>query len=743
MTMKHFAKKQAAILLIALFALAACQNSLDPPENLSGGNVVISIGGEASTARTLWPSDTDLSGLTYQLAFSGDGDASHAAETISRDTPTTVSLAPGNWTITAQAKTGDTVKAEGSWTGDVSAGNTTDVSITLLPKTGSGEGTLAYTVSFPELGAGGSKSLALYAVTENGETAAGDPITNFNSGTSYTVNVPAGFYRLSLSLTNSAGKTAARTDAVHIYAGLNTTAAFSFVEEDFRILVTLDAGPAVQAEAAATTADVTFTGATGLTLSAADFAVDNGASVTNVWVASDTATVSVGFADNTGVTSKTYTVSIVGGSTKIKGSATVAITQAAAVAINAFNLATLVTAPAKNAAPETTDIYREQYTGTIAWQTSSGADFTGSTFAAFTVYKALVTLSAKPGYTFAGVTANSFTYTGASAVSNLANSGTVTITFPATAAAVVNALNLSALLTTPLRDAAPVTTAINTEQYTGTVAWQTSSGADFTGGAFAASTVYKALVTLSANSGYTFADVTADSFTYTGATATNAANSGTVTITFPATGPAEDIVISDFNLTALVIAPAVTATPVTTTINTAEYTGTIAWYTSGGALFTGGTFAATTVYRALVTLSAKPGYTFTGVSVNNFIHMGADTVANGANSGTVTITFPATTAVGSATITVGFNYGEITISDSDGSNVISKSGAYGPSSLSLSATGYTNVIWYVDGSSTGISGSPVTLNATTYSAQRHSIIFTGTANGLRYSSQPIPFAVLP
>jgi hypothetical protein len=101
------------------------------------------------------------------------------------------------------------------------------------------------------------------------------------------------------------------------------------------------------------------------------------------------------------------------------------------------------------------------------------------------------------------------------------------------------------------------------------------------------------------------------------------------------------------------------------------------------------------------------------------------------------------TAVGSANITVGFNYGEIIITGSDGSNVISKSGAYGPSSLSLSATGYTNVIWYVDGSSTGISGSPVTLNATTYSAQRHSIIFTGTANGLRYSSQPIPFAVLP
>jgi hypothetical protein len=102
-----------------------------------------------------------------------------------------------------------------------------------LPKTGSGKGTLAYTVTFPNLGTDGSKSLALYAVTKNGETAE-TPVTDFTSGTSGTVNdLPAGFYRLGLSLTNSAEQTAARTDAVHIYAGLTTTAAFDFAGADF------------------------------------------------------------------------------------------------------------------------------------------------------------------------------------------------------------------------------------------------------------------------------------------------------------------------------------------------------------------------------------------------------------------------------------------------------------------------------------------------------------------------------
>jgi hypothetical protein len=111
--------------------------------------------------------------------------------------------------------------------------------------------------------------------------------------------------------------------------------------------------------------------------------------------------------------------------------------------------------------------------------------------------------------------------------------------------------------------------------------------------------------------------------------------------------------------------------------------------------------------------------------------------------GDATVVITQAAATGSANITIGFNYGEITITGSDGSNVISKSGAYGPSSLSLSATGYTDVVWYVDGSSTGISGSPVTLNAAIYSTKRHSIIFTGAANGHWYSSQPIPFVVNP
>jgi hypothetical protein len=314
--------------------------------------------------------------------------------------------------------------------------------------------------------------------------------------------------------------------------------------------------------------------------------------------------------------------------------------------VTVFSLDGKVTAPVRGAAPDTTAINEAQYTGAVAWQTEGGTAQTGA-FAASTVYKAVVTLTAKTGYTFTGAASDTFTYTGAASVTNAANSGTVTITFPATAAegadTVVNAFSLDGKVTAPVRGATPNTTAINETQYTGAIAWQTTTGAAHSG-AFAASTVYKAVVTLTAKSGYIFTGVGANSFTYSGATVTNAANSGTVTITFPATAAADGpaaAVVTAFSLDGKVTAPVRDATPDTTAINEAQYTGTIAWQTEDGAAHSGA-FAASTVYRAVVTLAPKTGYTFTGVGANRFTYTGATQVTNAANSGTVTITFPKT-----------------------------------------------------------------------------------------------------
>ena len=149
-------------------------------------------------------------------------------------------------------------------------------------------------------------------------------------------------------------------------------------------------------------------------------------------------------------------------------------------------------------------------------------------------------MTAKTGFTFTGVPADSFSYSGAVSVSSAADSGTVIIRFPATAApdadTTVNAFNLTGLVRAPVKDAAPDTTAIDAAQYTGTMAWQNEDGTLFDGLAFAPSTVYKAVVTLTAKPGFTFTGIGANSFSYSGATTvTNEADSGAVTVTFPAT----------------------------------------------------------------------------------------------------------------------------------------------------------------------------------------------------------------
>ena len=87
-----------------------------------------------------------------------------------------------------------------------------------------------------------------------------------------------------------------------------------------------------------------------------------------------------------------------------------------------------------------------------------------------------------------------------------------------------------------------------------------------------------------------------------------------------------------------VTAPVIGSTPVTTITETSQYTGTVVWSP------TNDPFAGGTVYTATITLTAKTGFTLTGVAENSFTVAGADTVTNAVDSGVITAVFPATAA---------------------------------------------------------------------------------------------------
>jgi len=91
-------------------------------------------------------------------------------------------------------------------------------------------------------------------------------------------------------------------------------------------------------------------------------------------------------------------------------------------------------------------------------------------------------------------------------------------------------------VTVPATGGTPVSTITSTAQYTGTVEWKETSGGATLNGNFAASTAYTAIITLTAETGYTLTGVGANTFTVQGAdTVTHAANSGVITANFPAT----------------------------------------------------------------------------------------------------------------------------------------------------------------------------------------------------------------
>jgi len=99
------------------------------------------------------------------------------------------------------------------------------------------------------------------------------------------------------------------------------------------------------------------------------------------------------------------------------------------------------------------------------------------------------------------------------------------------------------------------------------------------------------------------------------------------------------------NLVAIpgVTAPVTGATPVTAITETAQYTGTVAWNGMPA------NFAASTVYTATITLTAKTGCTLSGVTANSFTLAGAS-ASNAVNSGVVTAVFPVTASIVSQNI---------------------------------------------------------------------------------------------
>ncbi len=115
-------------------------------------------------------------------------------------------------------------------------------------------------------------------------------------------------------------------------------------------------------------------------------------------------------------------------------------------------------------------------------------------------------------------------------------------------------------------------------------------------------------------------------------------------------------VVDTFALDTQVTAPAKNVAPNTSTINTAQYTGTVSWKDSSGSAV-GSKFLGGTAYTATVTLTPNKGYTFQGVLANQFTYPNATVTHSAGGSGDliVSIAFDRTTKADAPTVTFSFD----------------------------------------------------------------------------------------
>ena len=234
--MRHALYRFGMALMMGIVLFSGCSNPLtgkpETGEALENRGVVqIQVGSPA--ARTLQPALTEFS--KYELDFAGSSGASHAQEVITSGSAT-VELSPGAWTITVTAYTGTGDGAKKAATGSapvtVSAGQTTNAAITLLPYTGEGaeQGTFAYTVDYPA----NLAEAKLYLTTADG-AALSDGTIDLLGEDKRTGSraLDAGSYGIQVRLKAKDDLIAGKTESLHIYPALTTALNYTFTAADF------------------------------------------------------------------------------------------------------------------------------------------------------------------------------------------------------------------------------------------------------------------------------------------------------------------------------------------------------------------------------------------------------------------------------------------------------------------------------------------------------------------------------
>jgi hypothetical protein len=334
--------------------------------------------------------------------------------------------------------------------------------------------------------------------------------------------------------------------------------------------------------------------------------------------------------------------------------------------ITNYNLQDYVPIPDKGEQPVTRVGGRGDLDITVTWKDETGADVPQpfETFAPSTVYRAELKISAKEGYVFYSTP---FAYPTGKVQTQTDDLGdpvrTVIVTYNNSdfaAFTFITDYNLQSYVPIPLAgEKRPVPdNNTRTDVRVQAAVWQvetpTGSGhyEDMPPAPepFWLGAVYRADIRLTTKPGYLF--IPGRSFAYPDGTLVNPVpesdpNARRFDVIYMPTMSSTKI--DEFNLTPYVPKPISGATAALSFAG-AQYTGTVNWRNAHTLEVLTGPFQPGASYIAEVILSPAPGYTFTGVGQNVFIHTGAEAVSNPAGNGIITISFSPTGGAGSSMV---------------------------------------------------------------------------------------------
>jgi len=217
----------------ALLFLSGCQDPFQQPpvDELETGLVSLSITRQGTTQQTMSRAilpKQDFTGIG--LGFANIDNPSHAITVPDWNEGDTIEMPEGRWDLTVTAYMDANPVAEGSAQISVAANQDTFVTVVLSPIP-EGQGTVTWNISFPV----------------NDVSSASMVITYFDSGSvHHTANllpsatassgsrpVPAGLYRVVITLVNDKGQSAIARETLHIYRNMQSVITMDFEPGNF------------------------------------------------------------------------------------------------------------------------------------------------------------------------------------------------------------------------------------------------------------------------------------------------------------------------------------------------------------------------------------------------------------------------------------------------------------------------------------------------------------------------------